>query len=251
VDKLAAIDAYAYSLLPAIGQLNGQFWSTLIGAVVGAVVGGLITLGIQLLNLRHTRREEAAAREKRDFATATSMLLKATKMFSTISHIDAHMRATVELTKQYKYDASPQWQMLPPIVGKTPEINFTDDERMLAVADMPKDFISVLEMPDIHNNLIDLVGEYSRRRIELASLMPAVTKDGMLATIELTAEELQRLTPRMLNLQSLVAPLITQSSKARADAIKVFNFIKAEGMRRFGATFPKLELDTSPHGGRE
>ena len=211
MDKVTALGAYIYSLLPGIDKLNGQFWSTLIGAVVGAVVGGLITLAIQLSSIRHARKQEAAAQEKRELATATSMLLKAAKMFSTISHIDTHMRATVELAKQHKCEANPPWQMVQPMVGKTPEIIFTDDERMLAVVDMPKDFIAVLEMPDIHNSLIDLVDEYSKRRIELGSLMPAVSHQGMLATTDLTAEEYQRLTPRMLNLQSLVVPMIDQS----------------------------------------
>ncbi len=211
-----------------------------------------MTLCIQFANLRVMRRQEAAAQEKRDLATVTAMLLKAAKMFSTINHIDTHLRAAVEHARQDGSARNPPWQMVPPMVGKTPEITFSDDERMLAVVDMPKDFIAVLEIPDIRNSLIDLVDEYSRWRVELAGLMPAVSSEGTLATTELTADEYQRLTPRMLNLQSLIDPMIQQAANARTDAITVFDLIKADGNRRFGAAFPRLELDARQvsEGGR-
>jgi hypothetical protein len=242
MEKLTAIGAYAYSLLPSVEKLNGQFWSTLIGAVVGAVVGGLITLGLQLWNLRHIQNQEAAARERHDFTTATSMLLKAAKMFSTIKHINDHLQAAVEQAKQYEGKDDSIWQMVQSTVGKTSEVAFTDDERMLAVADIPKNFIAVPQMPDIHNSLIDLVAEYSKRRVELMSLISAIPGEGMQATTELTVEEHERLMPRMLNLESLLALMIKQAAEAHTDAIKAFNLIQAVGVRRFGAVFPNLAL---------
>jgi outer membrane lipoprotein SlyB len=46
------IDPTPASLAPnvftSLGGLTGQFWSTLIGAVVGAIVGGLISAALQL-----------------------------------------------------------------------------------------------------------------------------------------------------------------------------------------------------------
>lgn len=122
------------------------------------------------------------------------MLLKIAKMFSTISHFEAHMRNAIE-TAQLDGRAEPSWQMVQPIVGKTLKVTFNDDERMLAVTELPKAYINFLQLADVHRGLTELFEEYSSQRVELGSLMPTLFADGMVATTELTREEHGRLIP--------------------------------------------------------
>ena len=54
-----------------------------------------------------------------------------------------------------------------PSIGKTPDVTFTDAERIFIVTRLPEDFFDVLELADVHNNLVDVMQIYSDRRVEL------------------------------------------------------------------------------------
>jgi hypothetical protein len=237
---MKSLNAVLDAIIVAIALIPTATWSTL----TGVLVGGAITFLMQRLNFRHLRKLAEKDKRKRDMAVAISILLKAVKMFSSsIAHIKRQLDNAQALAAQHKITGTPPWQIMQPIVGKTPDIVFTDDERTFIVTEMPKDFVTVLEMPDIHNDLTALVQMYATARIELGAMLPARVISGSFTTTDLTPDELARATPRMLNLQSLVEPMMSRSKQDQAQAITVFNAVKALCVSKFPAETPNLAID--------
>jgi hypothetical protein len=237
--RIAAVLAPITAHLPSMTNLNGQFGSTLIGALVG----GLMTFLMQLLNYRRTGRLEKAARREADLTTGIAALLKVSKMASNIWGVKRHMATALALAAAEKAQGELTWEFVQPTVGKTPEVTFTDAERIFIVTRLPEDFLDVLELADVHNNLVDVMQIYSDRRIELGALMHGHPAGGTMATTNLTREQFAQLAPRILSLQSLIGPLVARSRQDMTQAIAVFASVRGVCVREFGKDFPGLVLD--------
>jgi hypothetical protein len=142
-----------HAILGVIASIPGAAWSSL----TGVLVGGLFNYLMQRLNQRHQRRKDERDKRRRDLALSISIMLKAAKMYSGISRICRQLDVAVSLVFQHGIVGEPPWQIVQPIVGRMPDVVFSDDERIFIVTELRKGYVTVLEMADIHNDLAYLV----------------------------------------------------------------------------------------------
>ena len=143
-------------------DLNGTFWSTLIGAVVGAVAGGLISFLIQVNAVRIARKERLAAKRQKDLAIGHLAMVKVIRMLSRISHIHDEITTNAKVAAD---KGKPLWQTLPPFATVSSQIEFADSERAFILATKEKALMGAgIELADVHNNLLQLVGSRSSAR---------------------------------------------------------------------------------------
>jgi hypothetical protein len=197
------------AIAAAIDRIPAATWST----PIGVLVGGVITYLMQRLNHRHQRQKEENEKRKRELALSISIMLKVAKIYSSITHIRRQLDLSEALAAQHGIEGELPCQIVQPIVGKTPDVLFSDDERLFIVTALRTDYVTVLEMADIHNDLTTIVEIYSKSRIDLAGSLPGVPIGGYFATTEIPKAEFERLNPRMLNIQSLVSPMVPAADR--------------------------------------
>jgi hypothetical protein len=244
-------------MMDGLGGLGGTFWATLIGAIVGAVVGGTITLLIQINGVRIARNERLETKRQDDLATAFSAMVKVIKMLSNIGHIRAEIAAVrAEVGKPEAEGVVEFWQVMRPFGTMPPPVDFTTTESAFILSTKDRDLmLTAMELADVHNNFLGLVTAYSERREALASLFTVEAVHGNYATSALNQEETNRLMPRIIQIRSLTAAMISRGEQDYDQARLVFDHLKAYCSKRFGKDFPSFEitpeerLASGPHVG--
>jgi hypothetical protein len=225
--------------MDSLTPIAAQFWSTLIGALVA----GQLAFLIQWAGYRHAGRLEKTAKREADLTTAIAVLLKVSKMASNLWGIKQHMANALALAATENETGELSWEFVQPVAGKTLDVEFNDAERVFIVTRLRSDFLGVLQLADVHNNLVDIMRIYSDRRIEVGTLLPVHAVSGTQATTNLLDEQLSLLMPRILSMQSLVTPLLKRSKQDMTQAISVFGSVRGVCVREFGKDFPNLVLD--------
>jgi hypothetical protein len=226
-----------------LGGLGGTFWATLIGVIVGAGVGGIITFLIQISGVRIARNERLEAKRQDDLATAFSAMVKIIKMLSNIGHIRTEIAAVQAKLGKPEAEGVEFWQVMPPFGTMPPPVDFTTSESAFILLTKDRDLmLTAMELADVHNNFLGLVTAYSERREALASLFTVGAVHGNYATSALNQEETNRLMPRIIQIRSLTAAMISQGEQDYDQAQRVFNHLKAYCSKRFGEEFPSFEI---------
>lgn len=239
--------------IDSLGALGGQFWSTLIGAVVGAIVGGMISFGLQVHGVTATRNERLAARRQEDLAIAFSVIVKVIKVMSNIGHIKAALYDGLSKLNTPESSGAESWQVVPPFGTKFPEVTFTKEESAFVFSTKVKSLmLSTLELADVYNDLVQMVSVYSEKREALTGEFSVAAMEGSLAATDFDRETLRSLLPRMVPLKILIDAMAKRTVVDYDQARRTFDLLKTYCEDRFGEQFPKLELtDEANLNGRE
>ena len=232
----------ALGALPAFNP-NSAVWPSVTGSLTGAITGGMITYLVQRTIAGWARRQRAIEREDNNLVIAISLALKALKIYSNIlgikEVIGEHQRQATQRYPNAQFD----WTHLPPFVSKPPHVEYTLEERRFLVTEMLGGAIEAIELPDIHNDLIQIVSVYSEQRIALAIKMPTQNQGkGFRGLSDLTPEQLSKLIPHFMMLDSLIQPMIDRSRDDLKQARAVFDNIMRVGKEKFGKRFPNFEI---------
>ncbi len=227
-----------------LGGLTGQFWSTLVGAIVGTVVSGIISWIIQSNGADRAKEERLATKEQEDLSTAFLVTIKVVAMLSHLRGIRNQVRSFQIRQQDDECSGMEFWQVMPPFGTLPAVVQLTDPERSLvfSLADHSLT-LDLFELPDIHNDLIELAKQYSDKRIELTSAFkPHKIESATHASTDLEPDEVLALTPKIIGVRSLVDALQARVEGDSAQADAVFEKLQKCFAARFVGKLPKLEI---------
>jgi hypothetical protein len=232
------------NFLPDLSALSGTVWATLIGAVVGSVTGGIINLLIQVNGIRIARRERLATKRQEDLATAFSVMVKVIRMLSSIAQIRVEVSASQKRLEAKKEKNSELWKVMRPFGTMPSPVEFTNAESAFILSMKDHNLLLIsLELIDVHNDFLKLVTAYSERRQSLTALLVPEEVNGQYVAGHLDHDEMTKLMPRIIELQTLTDAMIYRSKVDYDEAERVFNGLKTNSLKRFGKDFPVLEID--------
>ncbi|MBL8628073.1 MAG: hypothetical protein JNM81_00485 [Rhodospirillaceae bacterium] len=176
--------------------MDSEFWA----AIAGAVVGGLISLGVQLLAFRYSKKQAKDAKQDTQIALAKSLLLKTMKINAHLNQFQKHNEFHFKLADEQKLGA---WQVVKAFANLPQQIHFSTDELTLLLSLNADDlFNEIVMLDEIHNDAIELFRTYKEMRGSLTQLLPS-KMEGSHGIAELTPEQLFTLRPKMVELEAL------------------------------------------------
>ena len=141
-------------------DFESNFWA----AVIGAVVGGAISLILQLVANRNSRKERIEAKQEADRSLAYSLSFKIVKIVNRLGNINKHVDECKKLVEGEKGEPL-AWTFLLPILNMPDEIHLNADEMALLFSTKNDDlFNSVLNIEPIYNSILPVWTEYKGMR---------------------------------------------------------------------------------------
>jgi hypothetical protein len=223
-----------------------SLWSGLGGAVIGAVIGGLIAW---LLALQASRA--SAERDKKHFeesikARSLRLMVKSSIMLSDIAGIQRSINESLEAANARGLTNAPLWQRVTPLVGSYSAQPFDADEPAALMALKENDLAqSSIELFQRHENFLIALKLYGEKRQGFAGLVNRHVDlgGGMLSSL-LTAEEMNRVAPFAVELESLIAQVREMAPELRELAETVTFGIGPAVRRKLDTTdFPLMAPD--------
>ncbi len=188
-------------------EFDGEFYAAIIGAIVGSVLGGCVSYFLQRQSLRAVRDEGLEQRKYRDKSLAYSMYIKVGDIFSNLTIANSELKATVARAANQKRAAG--WQDLQPFATLPMLVHFSPDEKSLLLHLKKHSlFNDISSLDRVHNNYIEMIGVYGRKRTEFTSALPIESMDESRFTSALAKADMLRFGPTMGELDQLVQHLI-------------------------------------------
>lgn len=178
---------------------SAEFWAAIWGAIVGVVGGGLISLGLQLHSLKEARADRASDRKDVMKALASSLLFKIVQIHTNLHTLSKHFEES--------YASAPKaepWQFLFPLANPPGHIDFSPDEMGMLLQVASNDlFNRVMNLDRVHNSNLEAIRTLDRLRTAIHEALPIDQMVGNRSSSNLSAEEMLRIRPAMVQFNSL------------------------------------------------
>lgn len=198
----------------AVGTVSTAWavFSVLGGTVLGSSISIFVAFYTQKRSLDAAKRQRDEDRFERRKAIAYSLFFKMIRIHSNISIIDNSLSDFVKggTAKGLKT----LWQMILPLGNMPDRVKFTPDEMALLLSLDSNLFNDLGPYDDIHNSLLDIYQTYGDRRAAALSKFGTEKMDGATGTHALSKEEVEWLTPRAYEMNSIAEDMI---ARARED----------------------------------
>jgi hypothetical protein len=227
--------------MDSLGGLAGQFWSTLIGAVVGAAVGGLISYLIQRSGIKASREERLAIKRQEDLAIAFSTMVKLITIMSNFKQIkEALDHAVSELAPNTQ---GPMWLAIQPFATIPPHVEFTKEESAFIFSTKISNImLAALELSNVYNDTRQLIERYGEKREALSAMIPVDSVTGNLAASCLDEVTLKTLIPLIVPVEMLADEMLNRRGRNFDGSVQTYDTLRKYCEKYFGGDFPKLEL---------
>jgi hypothetical protein len=196
-----------------------EFWS----AIVGAIVGGAITFLSQWIAFREQRKQLAQELLRANQSLATAVLLKLMRIHSNFIQIMEHIEDCLTAGAQHGIVGEP-WQMVLPLASVPDQVAYSPEEMslLLSLGDFDAFHLTV-DLDVRHNSLIEALRMMSAQRLALGEQIAAFVSADLISGSRLgailTSEQLQRVRPKMIEVNSLIER-IHELSKENSDSSK-------------------------------
>ncbi|MGV8832975.1 MAG: YtxH domain-containing protein [Devosia sp.] len=234
----------------ADGGLEPSDWISLLsgfgGALVGAIVGGAIAWLLAWQASKATERRDITERNQMIKERCLRLMVKASIMLADIAGIQRSIDESLQAANERGLTNAAQWQRVLPLVGSFIAPPFDADEAaaLMALKEHPLALDSI-ELFQRYDNFLIAVKTYSEKRQGVADLM-GDHKDmgsGRLSSA-LSQEQLSRLTPLSIELESLITQIREAGGELRQLAERVtFGIGPAVRAKLKTTDFPVMELD--------
>ncbi|WP_322514605.1 hypothetical protein SR870_16395 [Rhodopseudomonas palustris] len=184
-------------------------WWTLLtafgGSIVGATVSAVVSFSIQKRNLDAAKRQRDEDKLELRKARGYSLLFKMIKLSSSLENLGKAIQSCFDQAEQHRFEGAP-WQIVQPIVGGPDEVHFAPEEMALLLSIDDKLFNEIAALDELHNSTVALSNLYGQMRTKVLERFGAVMS-GPIGAIGLTQEEVNWLSPRAAELNSLIEAL--------------------------------------------
>ena len=241
----------------ALGGLGGQFWSTVLGAIIGAVASGAVSWGLQTSAARATREAERALRDERrevgealrseqllekrqrDLSLAHSITFKLIAMLSALAQIDAVAKDANVRIGLIKGPNS--WLLVTPIGNKFPQQTLERDEQSF-VASLKISGLTgkVAESFYLYNDFMFLIDSYRTQRFDVLNRIAAGRVGKLNRGSEPIPAELMTYEPLIIPVRQLAEAILERAPLELSSIQRSLAGLTMECERQFGDDFGKL-----------
>ncbi|MBX3512814.1 MAG: hypothetical protein KF750_04450 [Xanthobacteraceae bacterium] len=225
-----------FSALPT----ETEFWS----AIAGAIVGGMIALVAQLIAIRATRKQITADKLDIQKTLCASIIFKLIRIHTNILGVYSHIEGCLSGAKQRGLVGDP-WQFVTPLINPPGHVHFNSDEMamLLGLKDFEV-FNAVLSLDVVHNSHIDSLRVLSSERRALTDRLEAEEANGVMLSGTMSHEQMMRLKPKMIEVNTLVEQMKERTKKDSSLAFRALDQVNMLFREKLGLTY-RVELDPS------
>lgn len=196
-----------YNLMPTIiGGVIG-----IAGAVIGGLAGGLPAWLLAKRQSNETLRRDREQRTEREKALAFSVSVKLLIVVNSTINLRNHVQTCLAVRRLPGNENMEPLSALVPMIGHTDEgtVRFVAEEMAVFEAAKERDFMmDTMLLGQRHASSLASFQKYCELREELSAIMPTSDAfEGEMGSVMLTREQLLRLKPRTIMLNSLVIQL--------------------------------------------
>jgi hypothetical protein len=232
--------------------------ATLLSGFGGALLGAAISAFASMILSRQQAKEvllrDAQASEREDQSCMLSLMIKTSLILSDVVAIRRSIDESLVEANDRNLTHLPLWMRILPIVGKYR--TYDVEARELAPLIAMREYDIVYDANNVvmqHASLVEGVKEYSRLRQEVKALTSkhAADPSGILVS-EFTEEEMGRLAPYTLELESLIRTIRARLPELQCVAERVTYGIGPAVRRRYpDADFPMFVPKTTDDEGSD
>ncbi len=217
---------------------DSNFVAGIAGALLGAIVGGAISWALQSTAFARENRQKMLETQSSNRQLAHSLAFKTHLIFEQFGMIASHFK---DEASKMPTGAPHPFRFIQPMINVFDEIRFNYEELGLLLSKDAPLANELMLLQQRHNTRLRALASYNQMRLAVAAEMPATEKQGNVATSEFTGEEMARLVPRWLMLDSLVLNFIECASDEHAAARTALKAVSEAIETHFHARF-RLEF---------
>lgn len=187
------------------------------GAALGAVVGGAIAWLLSAQAAADSRRRDAEVREAETKGRALRLMVKSSLILTDVAAIMHAIDELLSAANAQGLGIGPFWRRVMPIIGPHRSFEVDADEMApLIAAKEYKLFQQTIDLILGHQTFVQAVMEYSSKRQAMKDIMPPPVggREGLL-TAEFTSEDLARIQPWALELESIIVTIRARGPELR------------------------------------
>jgi gas vesicle protein len=185
--------------------------SGLVGAVIGAVIGGAISLLLARQASNETAKRDLAAKRERQRAGALRASTKAQQIFTELIATQTLINESIKKADDAGHADGHLWtKVIAPVGGFRPIAIDTDDLVLFVEAEEFDLVNELLQMSMNHETVCEAAKTYAALRSDLKNHMPAHSVQDQVLGAFLSEEDLKRLRPRFLELDTLITDMVAR-----------------------------------------
>lgn len=179
--------------------------------MIGAVIGGAISLLLAKQSSKETVKRDAAAKRERQRAEAFRSLLNAQHIYSDLVGIQSLIHESLNQANEAGMVSMPNWTKVVAPVGVFERIPIDTNDLVIFMEAKEPDVINDLrEISMQHATVCTAMKLYADLRTQLKDHMVVEETKGNVHSSMLTADELKRLSPRFLEMESLLTSVTSR-----------------------------------------
>lgn len=253
---VAPILLYASDAAMWLSSLNSPERATLLAGLGGASFGGVVAFTLSLLNSRESRLRDENQFRLRERALAQSALIKASMIHSDVSNILDAVNESISRARREEHDEAPLWLSVNVPLGSHQPIAIDASEIAVFMAAGRNDLFSGLVSASMqHAQICEGMNLYIKLRFEIRDMLTADSTVGRTTIIRMSPEDRIRLSPRTIELETLIIGIHNQLVEYEAAVGKIVDAIGPAMQKYFDdPTFPCLTLpnaDTTAHSSQK
>lgn len=182
------------------------------GTIIGSVLGGTISFLLQRRSLAATQALHDTDRREVRKALGYALLFKMIRLSSDLAQLGKPVAEAVNKA----IDAGSHegfWPVVLPVLPLPDQIKFSPEEMALVLSLDNGLFNDMAALDDLHNNTIALFGLYAEKRTALTDTLNPDTMEGNSGSMLLTREDRDRMRPRSVELDMLIAGMLERTAQ--------------------------------------
>ncbi|MBK3663492.1 hypothetical protein JJE66_19995 [Bradyrhizobium diazoefficiens] len=210
---------------------------------MGSTISTIVAFWTQKRTLAAAKAHRDSDRFETRKAQAYSLFFKLLRIHSNLAVLQKTLKPKKRQMTGADGDLGGDWQVVLPLANLPDRVKFTSDEMALLLSLSTLQFNELGPFDDVHNGVIEVFETYRAKRIEAMSSMSAKMK-GNLGTTTFTQEEHDKMAPKVLELNMLVAEMKSRTDEEVKVAWTRLNAIHKLLVKEFDF-HPKLQLKES------
>jgi hypothetical protein len=201
--------------MPSDGANQLTLWS-LFSLLGGTIISAIVSYLLQRNSFAEARGQKQQDKLDERKTLGLNLLHKMMRIASTLGILKKHLDDSLSRLPPDQRDKN-IWRYVQPIAAVPDRVKFTTEE-LTSLMLLDRDLFNDMgPFDDIHNHLLELFTLYRINRTALTDTLPA-TMQGIVGRVELDQNQMQKIAPRVADLDFLVAALVQTTEKDSTEA---------------------------------
>jgi hypothetical protein len=195
-----------------LGLAKSIDWKAGAGVLFGAFISAVVSYLLQRNSFAEARRQKEIDKREDRRILGLNVLTKMLRIASTIELLKQSLEQAFSRAEKDGHEGPP-WSFIIPLANFPGRVHFEPKELTEIMRLDFNLFNDIGPFDDVHNSLLDIFELYRTDRNALTGTMPAEMMGGMRGSSTFTPDEMKKLAPKMVALDTVVAGMVQRTRR--------------------------------------